>query len=160
MAHQTQKSLVVPASVEAAWAVIAPMGAVQTWHPNVASATVLTDHDVGVGASRRVEFHSGGGAVETITEQSERQFVRMAMAEVPMLKNAVVTISVAKTSEAETEVTFSVTYGVQYGPLGWMVNALMMKRMLGKAFDAALEGLAYHLATGEVVDDAVPSAAA
>lgn len=159
MAHEIQKSLVVPASVEAVWAAIAPMGAVRNWHPNVASATVLTQHDAGVGASRRVEFHSGGAAVETVTEQSEREFVRMAMAEVPMLQDAVVTISVAAKSDTETEVTFAARYGVQYGPLGWMVNALMMKRMLGKAFDAALEGLAYHLATGEIDDDAVPSAA-
>jgi len=160
MAHEVHKTLLVPAPIEATWEAISQMGAVENWHPNVARTEVLTDNDAGVGASRRVEFHSGGGAVETVTEQAEREFVRMDMAEVPLMRDAEVTIRVAATSAHETEVTFSTRYGVQYGPVGWMLNALMMKRMLGKAFDAALEGLSYHLATGHVVTDSVPSATA
>lgn len=148
MAHQVQKSLVIPASIEAAWTAISRMGAVADWHPNVAQADVLTDHDVGVGASRRLEFHGGGGAVETVTEQSEREFVQMSMTEVPLMQDAVITISVAQASATETEVTFCVVYGVQYGPFGWMVNTLMMKRMLGKTFDTALGGLSSHLTGG------------
>ncbi|MGH1344157.1 MAG: SRPBCC family protein [Nannocystales bacterium] len=148
MAHQVQKSLVIPAPIEAAWTAISRMGAVADWHPNVAAAKVLTDHDVGIGASRRVEFHGGGGAVETVTEQSEHEYVQMSMTEVPLMQDAVVTIRVAQASATETEVTFSVVYGVQYGPFGWVVNTLMMKRMLGKAFDTALAGLSNHLAGG------------
>ena len=160
MAHQIQQSRVVPASLAPTWVAISRMGAVQNWHPNVARASVLTEHDSGVGASRRVEFQDGNSVVETVVEEAELEFTTMKMSEMPMLDNALVTIRTRRTSADETEVTFAISYGLKYGPLGWLLNALMMKRLFRKVFGVALAGLSYHLETGNPVADAVPGAKA
>jgi len=153
-----EHSRVINASIAPTWAAVSRMGAVQDWHPNVSRSLVLTDHDGGVGASRRVEFHGGGSVVETVIEESEQQFTAMQLTESPPLATAVVTIRTKQRSAQSTEVTFSIDYGLKYGPIGWLLDTFMMKRIFGKAFGMALEGLSYHLETGAQVTDSIPSA--
>ena len=132
------------------------MGAVEDWHPNVARAVVLTANDTGIGASRRVEFHDGNSVVETVIEESEQQFTTVEMTESPMLKKAQVTIRTKERSADTTDVTISIDYGLKFGPIGWLIDAAMMKRIFGKVFDTALAGLSYHLETGKLVTDTIP----
>lgn len=136
------------------------MGACALRTGGVARASVLTTHCAGAGASRRVEFHDGSSVVETVIEASELDFVTMELTEAPLLKKAVVTIRTKERSAQETEVTFSIDYDVKYGPVGWLISSVMMKRIFGKVFGVALAGLSYHLETGEPVADSVPVRAA
>ena len=151
-----QATQTVNAPIRPTWEAISRMGAVQDWHPNVARANVLTTRDSGIGASRRVEFQDGNSVVETVIEESNLHFTKVAMTESPMLKEAVVTMRTEKRSADTTDVEFSIDYGLKYGPVGWVLDAVMMKRLLGKAFDMALEGLSYHLETGNPVADSIP----
>ena len=155
MSH-VQRSHTINAALAPTWAAVSKMGAVENWHPNVASEAILSVADAGIGASRRVEFQDGNSAVETVTEESALEFTTMELAEVPLLKDAKVTISTKEKGAGTTEVTFSINYGVKMGPLGWLLDAAMMKRVFGKAFESALEGLCYHLETGEFVGNTVP----
>jgi hypothetical protein len=160
MATHVQAFRVVPAPLAPTWAAVSHLRAVEDWHPNVARASVLTEQGSGVGASRRVEFQDGNTVVETVVEEREHEFTTMKMSELPLMKDAVVTIATKAKSADETEVTFSIRYSLKYGPLGWLLDTLMMKRMFGKVFGVALAGLSYHLETGNLVDDSVPELAA
>jgi len=151
-----QETRVVNGSIEKAWAAISKMGAVEEWHPNVAKVEVLTEHDSGIGASRRVTFHDGNGSVETVVKESEQKFSTVEMTEMQMMKNAFITISIKEISDEKTEVTFLIDYGTTMGPIGWLMARLMMNRILRKVFVIALAGLSYHLETGERVTDSVP----
>ena len=151
-----QETQVVNGSIAPAWEAISKMGAVQDWHPNVARATVLTTYDTGIGASRRVEFQDGNSVVETVIEESEQQFTKVEMTESPMIKEALVTIRTKERSADTTEVTFSIDYSLKFGPIGWLIDAVMMKRIFGKVFPIALAGLSYHLETGNLVTDSIP----
>jgi ribosome-associated toxin RatA of RatAB toxin-antitoxin module len=159
MGNRIQRTRIVNAASAPTWTAVSEMKAVRDWHPNVASVSLLSEHNSGVGASRRVHFQDGNSVVETVTEESEREFVSVAMTELPLLDEAVVTISMKEQSVGQTEVTFTVDYTVKYGPLGWLMNALMMKRVFKKIFGISLAGLAYHLETGELVTDSLPAAA-
>lgn len=151
-----QRTEVVNGSIDKAWAAISKMGAVTDWHPNVARAEVLTEHDTGIGASRRVEFHDGNSVVETVIEESEQQFTTVEMTDAAMMKSALVTIRTSERSANTTDVTFSIDYSLKFGPVGWLLDAFMMRRLFRKVFSAALAGLSYHLETGELVIDSVP----
>ncbi len=154
-----QKTRVVHAPIASTWTAVSKLGAVQDWHPNVAKAQVLTEHDSGIGASRRVEFQDGRGAVETVVEEVDHEFTTMEMTESPMMKKALVTIRTKELSTHSTEVTFSIDYRVSYGPIGWLLDVAMLRRVLRNVFDTALGGLSYHLETGEIVTDSIPAAA-
>ena len=159
MSH-VQETRIVNGPIADAWAAVSRMGAVEDWHPNVARATVLTPHDTGIGASRRVEFQDGNSVVETVVEESDQQFTTVEMTESPMLGKALVTISTSQRTEDTTEVTFAIDYTVRFGPLGRLLDAVMMKRVFRKVFGVALAGLSYHLETGETVTDSIPDRAA
>ncbi|MGI9657865.1 MAG: SRPBCC family protein [Gaiellaceae bacterium] len=154
-----QRTEVVNGSLDETWAEIADLRAVEDWHPNVARVEILTDQSEGLGAARRVEFQDGNSVVETVVEESEQQFSTLKMTEMPMMKSALVTIGTEERTPATTGVTFSLDYQMKYGPIGWLISTLMMKRMFPKIFGAALAGLSYHLETGELVTDAVPDRA-
>lgn len=152
-----QETRVANGSIASAWEAVSKMGAVEEWHPNVEHADVLTDNDSGVGASRRVVFYSGDSVVETVVDDSYQEFTTVEMTESPMLKQAHITISTTERTADTTDVTFSIDYRVQYGPVGWLIDVVMMRRMFRNVFDAALAGLSYHLETGELVADGVPA---
>ena len=154
-----QMTRTVNGPLDLTWKAISTMGAVADWHPNVFMAEVLSQHESGIGASRRVEFHSGDSVVESVVEETVEEFTKVEMTESPMLKAAFVTIRVSQRSADTTDVTFSIDYSVKYGPIGWFVDTLMMKRMFRSVFDVALGGLSYHLETGELVTDSVPAPA-
>jgi len=156
---QVQQSQVINAPIAPTWAAISSMRAVQDWHPNVARAVVLTPQDSGIGASRRVEFQDGRSEVETVIEESELHSTTMEMTASSPLNRAVVTIRTEERSADTTEVTFSIDYGLKYGPIGWLIDAVMMRRLFRKAFGMALDGLSYHLETGKLVTDSVPDRA-
>lgn len=160
MEIQVQRTHLVHAPLAPTWTAVSEMEAVVDWHPNVARARILSDHSSGVGAARRVEFQDGNSVVETVIEESEGEFTTIEMTELPLLDKAVVTIRMKGTSSDETEVTFSVDYRVKYGPIGWLMGMLMMKRAFKKIFGISLAGLAYHLETGKLVTDSIPSEAA
>ncbi|MDG0868154.1 SRPBCC family protein [Candidatus Lucifugimonas marina] len=150
------KTKVVNGSIAKTWEAISKMGAVQDWHPNVARVEILSSNDTGVGASRRVEFHDGNSAVETVIKESEQQFTTMEMTESPMIKKAVITIKTEEQSADKTNVTFSIDYSLKFGPIGWLMSVIMLKRIFNKVFTIALAGLSYHLETGKIVTDSVP----
>jgi hypothetical protein len=158
MSH-VQKTQVINAPIAPTWAAVSRLGAVQDWHPNVARAEVLTAHDTGIGASRRVEFQDGRSAAETVIEESEQQFTTMEMSASSPLNRAVVTIRTKERSADTTEVTFSIDYGLKYGPIGWLIDAVMMRRLFRKAFGMAIDGLSYHLETGRLVTNSSPDGA-
>ncbi len=160
MGIQTQNTRVIHAALAPTWTAVSEMKAVQDWHPNVAGVALLSAHNSGVGASRRVTFQDGNTVVETVIEQSEGEFVTMEMSELSPLQSAVVTIRLEERAPKETEVTFSIDYRVKFGPLGWLMGVLMMNRVFRKVFGISLAGLAYHLETGKLVTDSIPARAA
>ena len=81
------------------------------------------------------------------------------MTESPPFKKALVTVRTKEQSADTTEATFSIDYSLKYGPIGWLIDAVMMKRVMGKAFGMALAGLSYHLETGKLVTDTIPDRA-
>ena len=51
---------------------------------------------------------------------------------------------------ASTEVTLHMEFSTKLGPLGSLMELMMMKRMMRKEMDLALAGLKYHIETGSI----------
>ena len=61
---------------------------------------------------------------------------------------------------ATSDASFSVDFVVKYGPVGWLMGALMMKPMMRGVTRDILKGLAFHVTTGNTIGSEMPSAAA
>ena len=157
MGIQTHNTRTIHAALAPTWIAVSEMNAVRNWHPNVAEVELLSPNNAGEGASRRVIFQDGNSVVETILSEAEETFVTMELAGASMIADAAVTIRLEPKSSEETQVTFSIDYSVQYGPIGWLLGQLMFKRAFKQVFGVSLSGLAYHLETGNLVDDSIPA---
>ena len=67
------------------------------------------------------------------------------------LKYATAEVCIQPDGTDRSEVTFKMEYEPKFGPLGWLMNHMMMRRMMKKMFKQVLAGLEYHILTGKAV---------
>jgi ribosome-associated toxin RatA of RatAB toxin-antitoxin module len=143
------------------WDAIADVGTIADWHPGVEASPVLTENRTGLGAARRVELYDGSSAVETVTELVEGRRVTVLMSEHSMpMNHAAATFEIEADGADRTQVTFSIDYTMKFGPVGWLLNALMLRGVLNKLFANVLDGLDHHLKTNEPIGKGWTAAAA
>lgn len=146
------RSVIVQASTQQVWAILGDFGGVHRWHPKVETSPITNDISEGLGAERICNFYDGTSVKEEIVEYREGEMLKVVLSEFSMpLNHGEATISLRKLSDEETEVSFSMDYEVKYGPLGWVMNSLMMTPMMGKMFEQVLGALDHHVVTGELI---------
>ena len=121
----------IEAPVEAVWQAIAEdLTVVQRYNPMVSSARLLGTQREGVGAARRCELKPRGFVEERVWEWTPKRAIglEVAASEWPIV------FMKWKTELAEdgnaTVVTQEMNYKLKFGPIGAIMNALMMRRKL------------------------------
>jgi len=148
------KTVVVNGSLDAVWEQVNKVGNVENWHPMVKQAPVLTANDCGIGATRRCEFHDGTSVVEKVTASKEREMVELELSDFSMpLSRAIGTIRLKELGPERIEVSLTMDYDVKYGPIGWLMDAAMMKPMMGRMLGQVLSGLDQFIVTGDVIEN-------
>jgi hypothetical protein len=69
----------------------------------------------------------------------------------PPIDNIKVRIEVAGDAESSI-ITASLSYDTKYGPIGWLMDKLVVSKKFGGAFAGIFAGLKHHAETGEHVD--------
>ncbi|RMF77086.1 MAG: SRPBCC family protein [Chloroflexi bacterium] len=136
------------------WEVVADIGAVQRYHPAVAKSWYTTEQRDGVGACRHCDLLPMGTVEERITEWNEGESYTIEIYEsskTPPFDKAVAFISLHEDGE-ETVVRMEITYTMKFGPLGALMDALMVRKQFSKVVPNLLAGLKHHVETGEEVD--------
>ena len=146
------RTLIVQASSQQVWAVLKDFSGIHRWHPKVETSPLTNEINEGLGAGRICNFYDGTSIKEEIVEYQEGEMMKVALSEFSMpLHRGEATINLRELSEEETEVTFAMDYDVKFGPLGWVMNSLMMQPMMGKMFEQVLGSLDHHVVTGELI---------
>jgi len=69
-------------------------------------------------------------------------------------------MKVTRVDGARSDASFAVDFVMKYGPIGWLMGAVMMKPMMRGITRDVLRGLAFHVVTGNTVGSEMPSAEA
>jgi uncharacterized protein YndB with AHSA1/START domain len=148
--NQLSNTTVVHAPIDQVWQTIADVGTIADWHFGVAHSPALTAHRTGLGATRRIELYDGSTVVEEVTSVDEGRSVTVTMSEHTMpLSFGAATFAVKADGTNRTLVTMTMDYAMKYGPLGWLLNVVMLRRIMVKLLATVLAGLNHHLVTGE-----------
>lgn len=142
---------------EKVWAIWADLGGIQNFHPGVKKSYYTSEKKEGVGASRVCEFIPMGKVEESVTEWREGEEMTLAVfpkEKAPPFKTAHGRFALKPDGQG-TVVTFAFDYALKFGPLGRLLDALMVRPQLRKAVPEILLGLKHHVETGEPVDPAV-----
>ena len=121
----------IEAPVDAVWRAIGEdLTAVQHYNRMVSAAQLLSDQREGVGASRRCELKPKGFVEERVWEWTPKRAIglEVAASEWPIAFMKWRT-QLAEDGKA-TLVSQEMNYKVKFGPLGALMDALMMRRKL------------------------------
>ena len=144
----------IDAPVEKVWKILADFGGIYKFNPGVPNSYSTSQSNSGVGATRHCDFLPTGGVEERITEWNENSDYKIEIYEgkgVPPFKTAVAHLSVAPDDNG-TIVKMSLSYRLKFGPLGALMDAMLVRKQFQKAVPGILAGLRHYTETGETVD--------
>lgn len=159
MAHHITHTMRAEISVERIWHVLSDFSSIERTSHSVESSPIISDIKSGVGTKRKCYFYDKKSVVEEIIEYQEGHGFKMCLSEysAPM-KSIMAEFRIDKVSENSCDITMSMDFVVKAGPIGWLLGVLLLKPILKKkVLKSELLGLAYHVITGNLVDQTLPT---
>lgn len=123
---------------EALWAVLSDLEAVARYNPGVREAKALDGEPRGVGARRECTLTPRGRVVERVTTWEEGAAVGFEVVESDWPIHFMRWTTRIAPREGGSLVTQDLEYAVKYGPLGWLLDTLVMRRTLQRTLDGVL----------------------
>jgi hypothetical protein len=130
------------------WNLLADLEAVGSYNPGVKSATYFGDRRVGPGAMRACELAPKGRVVERVTCWEEGRALGLEVAESDWPIHFMRWVTRLEPVDGETRITQELEYRVKFGPLGWLMDRLVMERKLRRTLDEVLASLARRAEAG------------
>ena len=126
---------------ERVWALLSDLEAVQRYNPTVRTAKVRGTLRAGMGAERDCELVPKGRVVERVTHWEDGRAVGLEVAESDWPIHFMRWVTRVEPAGTGTRITQSLEYRVKFGPLGWLLDTLVMKRKLTSTLDAVFASL-------------------
>jgi uncharacterized protein YndB with AHSA1/START domain len=146
----------IHAPKEKVWAALADFGNIAVFNPTVPISYSTNNLHSGKGATRHCDIGTGGSSIEervVAWQEGESMTIDIyAGKKAPPFRQAQATIAVREAGADVTIVRGTLEYSMKFGPLGALMDALMVKPQFGKAWTALFAGLKHHIETGEKVD--------
>jgi len=130
------------------WALLADLEAVQHYNPGVRHAAVEGAQRSGVGARRSCDLLPKGRVVERVTHWEDGRAVGLEVAESDWPIHFMRWVTRVEPQGGGACITQSLEYQVKFGPLGWLLDRLVMKRKLTATLDAVFASLVRHAESG------------
>ncbi len=130
------------------WAVLADLEAVQRYNPGVRTAAIEGAQRTGVGARRSCELLPRGRVVERVTHWEDGSALGLEVAESDWPIHFMSWVTRLEADPRGTRITQSLEYRVKFGPLGWLLDHLVMKRKLTASLDEVFASLVRHAEAG------------
>ena len=148
----------IDAPKEKVWEILADFGNIYLFSPGVPKSYLTSDQQRGVGTTRHCDVSGGpiqnASVEERIIGWNEGESMQIEIYEgtkTPPFKKAVGTISV-KEDNGGTLVTGTLAYSLKFGPVGYLMDKLMVTSQFGKAWTGVLAGLKYYAETDQPVE--------
>ncbi len=133
--------ILIAAPIESVWRAVGDLLAVQHYNPTVASVRYLSDQREGVGAGRRCDLRPKGWVEERIWDWSPPHGIGLEVA----ASQWPIVFMKWKTELADergaTRVRQEMSYRMKFGPLGSLLDGLVMRRKLDRSVREIFESL-------------------
>jgi hypothetical protein len=127
---------------ESVWAVLADLEAVQHYNPAVRTAAVRGARRTGIGAERVCDLLPKGRVVERVTHWEDGRAVGLEVAQSDWPIRFMHWVTRIEPKDGGSLITQQLEYALKFGPLGWLIDKLVMKRKLTATLDDVFGRLA------------------
>ena len=124
---------------ELVWETLADLEGVSVWNPAIDAAECISDQRRGLGARRRCYMHPSGWMTESITEWQPREVIAFTIDNAPPIKAGVGRFMLSDEGDA-TRLRAGFEYEVRFGPLGPVIDRLLVHRQLSSAWNGGMSG--------------------
>ena len=128
------------------------------FNPGVSKSYSTSAANEGVGATRHCDLLPAGSVEERIIEWHEGRDYVIEIYKgkgAPPFKTAVAHLKVKSDGNNGTKVSMQMKYRLKFGPIGGLMDWLLVKKQFSKAVPGILAGLKHYAETGEMVDSNV-----
>jgi hypothetical protein len=126
---------------ERVWALLADLTAVERYNPGVASAAIRGAQRSGVGAVRTCELKPKGRVAERVTVWDDGAALGLEVAESDWPIHFMRWVTRLEAADGGCRITQELEYQVKFGPLGWLLDRIVMERKLRTTLDEVLASL-------------------
>ena len=146
------REIAVP--VSKVWATLSDFGGIHRYNASVESSPINEGTpSSGTGAERTCRLYDGNHIQERVVESVNEEKLTIEIFETSLpIKNSHGTFTLTSLPAGGTRIAVSMHYVVKYGPIGMLMDFVMMKRMLGGGMSGLLAGLDHHISTGETIE--------
>lgn len=140
---QVKSAILIRAPRDRVWAILADLGGIQEFHPQVKQSYWNSERRDGVGAARVCEFGGGRRVTETAVEWEPGESFVLRLHDgkgVPPFSRAFARLDVSD-EEGGTRVTMRLEYSLRFGPLGRLMDRMMVRAQFEKVVPSVLGGL-------------------
>ena len=137
-------------SKEAVWKNLKNFAGVQNYHPTVTVSKSLNGKEFGMGAERSCTFTDGNTIKERIVDYTENEGYKVDIIDFGKMpiKYAQAHLGIREAANGANEVFMSMNFKAKMGPLGWVMERVMMKKSFIKLVTGVLDGLDSYSETG------------
>ena len=139
-----QHDLDARCSPDRVWALLADLEAVQRYNPGVRAASIEGDRRSGVGAMRVCELAPKGRVVERVTVWEHERALGLEVAQSDWPIHFMRWVTRIEPRGEGTRISQELEYRVKFGPIGWLLDRLVMKRKLRSNLDVVFASLVAH----------------
>ena len=129
---------------ERVWAYLGDLEAVAKYNPTVKAATIRGPKRSGVGAVRACELAPKGHIVERVTHWEDGMAVGLEVSESDWPIHFMRWVTRLEGHGNATRITQNLEYRVKFGPLGWLLDNLVMRKKLTATLDQVFAALVRH----------------
>jgi len=123
------------------WKILANLESVQHYNPGVAKAEYITTIKSGIGAARKCDLKDGAMVKETVTGWEYDRAITMELTESPWPVRNMRWKTEVHNEGQFTRLSQVLTYEVKLGPIGRILNSLVMRNKMDKNLGQIFESL-------------------
>lgn len=142
-------TIVINAPVEKVWRVLADLEQVQYYNPLVSKTHYISSNKSGVGASRYCSFIPNGYSKERVTAWEPNKSLTIEMYESAWPMQFTHWTTYLKPNGKSTIVSQDMEYELKFGPLGQLMDFIMIRRRFNQILNDIFNGLKAYIETGE-----------
>lgn len=135
----------IDAPGETVWAALTALDALHHYDPGVRVARVLDGPRSGIGASRQCDLKPRGWFRERITEWTPGRSVAFELTECSLPVRRLSHRYSLETDESSTVVRQHMDYRLKFGPLGVVLDRLVVRKKWDAGIRGFLSGLKHHV---------------
>jgi hypothetical protein len=126
------------------WALLSDLTAVERYNPTVKSASIRGSARSGVGAERSCDLLPEGYVVERVTHWEEGRALGLEVAESDWPIHYMRWVTRIAPTPTGSVITQDLEYSLKFGPLGWLMDQMVMRRKLSRTLDEVFAKLVEH----------------